>query len=216
MIQKIKGTMDILPNETPLFRYIEGVMREEAEKYGYGEAESILNEWNYVRGWLDEFVYSIEQIISIKGACFFSACMAAAQNNPDIDMLMYYDARMGAFNGLFDYYTMRPLKGYYPYYLFANLYDLGSQAYSSSDDEDVYVVAAKNGEKKAVMITYYAENDNKWEKYINIDFGTNDFDGKQILITDKDSTLGAYAGATIKDGKVTLFVQRNTIIYIEE
>ena len=37
MIQKIKGTMDILPNETPLFRYIEGVMREEAEKYGYGE-----------------------------------------------------------------------------------------------------------------------------------------------------------------------------------
>jgi len=29
--------MDILPDETPLFRYIEGVMREEAEKYGYGE-----------------------------------------------------------------------------------------------------------------------------------------------------------------------------------
>ncbi len=37
MIQKIKGTMDILPAETPLFRYIESVMREEAEKYGYGE-----------------------------------------------------------------------------------------------------------------------------------------------------------------------------------
>ena len=37
MIQKIKGTMDIMPDETPLFRYIEGVMREEAEKYGYGE-----------------------------------------------------------------------------------------------------------------------------------------------------------------------------------
>ena len=29
--------MDILPAETPLFRYIEGVMRDEAEKYGYGE-----------------------------------------------------------------------------------------------------------------------------------------------------------------------------------
>lgn len=37
MIKKIKGTMDILPDETPLFRYIEGIMREEAEKYGYGE-----------------------------------------------------------------------------------------------------------------------------------------------------------------------------------
>lgn len=37
MIQKIKGTMDILPKETPLWRHIEGIMREEAEKYGYGE-----------------------------------------------------------------------------------------------------------------------------------------------------------------------------------
>ncbi|MBP3437297.1 MAG: histidine--tRNA ligase [Clostridia bacterium] len=37
MIQKIKGTMDILPDETPLFRYIEGIMREEAEKCGFGE-----------------------------------------------------------------------------------------------------------------------------------------------------------------------------------
>ena len=187
------------------------------EKYGYGNAESILNEWNYVRGWLDEFVYSIEQIISIKGACFFSACMAAAQNNPDIDMMMNYDARMGAFNGLFDYYTMRPLKGYYPFYLYANLYELGNQAYAESDDEDVYVVAAKNdNNKKALMVTYYAENDNKWEKYITIDLGTNDFDGKKILITDKNQTLGTYAGNVIENGKVTLFVNRNTIIYIEE
>ncbi|MBE6656041.1 MAG: histidine--tRNA ligase [Ruminococcaceae bacterium] len=37
MIQKIKGTMDILPDKTPLFRHIEGIMREEAEKYGFGE-----------------------------------------------------------------------------------------------------------------------------------------------------------------------------------
>ncbi len=37
MIQKIKGTMDILPDKTPLFRYIEGIMREEAGRYGFGE-----------------------------------------------------------------------------------------------------------------------------------------------------------------------------------
>ncbi len=37
MIQKIKGTMDILPDKTPLFRYIEEIMREEAQKYGFGE-----------------------------------------------------------------------------------------------------------------------------------------------------------------------------------
>ncbi|MBO4355864.1 MAG: hypothetical protein J5850_03305, partial [Clostridia bacterium] len=31
------------------------------DKYGYGNAENILNEWNYVRGWLkDDFRYSIK------------------------------------------------------------------------------------------------------------------------------------------------------------
>jgi histidyl-tRNA synthetase len=52
MIQRIKGTMDILPDETPLFRYIEGVMREEAEKYGYGEIRTptIENTELFVRG----------------------------------------------------------------------------------------------------------------------------------------------------------------------
>ncbi len=37
MIKRIKGTMDIMPEHTPLFRYIEGVMREEAENFGFGE-----------------------------------------------------------------------------------------------------------------------------------------------------------------------------------
>jgi histidyl-tRNA synthetase len=37
MIRKIKGTMDILPEDASLFQYIEGVMREEAERYGFGE-----------------------------------------------------------------------------------------------------------------------------------------------------------------------------------
>ncbi|MBO7292454.1 MAG: histidine--tRNA ligase [Clostridia bacterium] len=36
-MQKIRGTMDILPDETPLFRRIEGIVREEAERYGFGE-----------------------------------------------------------------------------------------------------------------------------------------------------------------------------------
>ncbi len=37
MIKKLKGTMDIFPEQTPLFRKIEAIVREEAEHYGYGE-----------------------------------------------------------------------------------------------------------------------------------------------------------------------------------
>ena len=99
--------------------------------------------------------------------------------------------------------------------MFANLYELGSQAYSSSDDEDVYVVGASNKDKKAAIITYYAENDNKWEKYINVDLGTSEFDGAKILVVDENKTLNEYTRDKIKDGKVRLFVQRNSVIYIE-
>lgn len=191
---------------------VRGIM----DKNGYTNAEAILNEWNYVRGWVDEFVYSIEQIIGMKGAAFASACMLLCQSNPAIDMLMYYDARPTAFNGLFDMYVYRPLKGYYAFYTFANLYDLQNQVFSSSDDDDVYVVGAKNDDKFAAVITYYAENDNKWEKYIDIDFGTDKVDGAKILITDKNSTMTEYTKAKIENGRVRLFVERNTIIYIEK
>lgn len=52
MIHRIKGTMDILPEQTPLFRYIEGIMREEAERYGFGEIRTPMfeNTELFVRG----------------------------------------------------------------------------------------------------------------------------------------------------------------------
>ena len=42
-------------------------IREMLDKNGYTDTENILNEWNYLRDWTDNFVYSIEQIIGIKG-----------------------------------------------------------------------------------------------------------------------------------------------------
>ena len=52
MIQRIKGTMDILPEEAALFRKIEGIVREESERYGFGEIRipTIENTELFVRG----------------------------------------------------------------------------------------------------------------------------------------------------------------------
>ena len=186
-----------------------------AKRYGYGDAESILNEWNYVRGWGDEFVYSIETMISIKGACFTSACMAAAQKNPNIDMLMYYDARPCAMNGLFDFYTMRPLKGYYPFYIYANLYEMGNQVKSVSDDKDIYVVSAKNGDKAGIMITYYSEDDGNTPKFVTVNVNGHDFSNAKIYITDVNQTMGENLVNKFDNGKITLRLERNSIVYIE-
>ena len=187
-----------------------------AKRYGYGDAESILNEWNYVRGWGDEFVYSIETMIGMKGASFTAACMSEAQKNPNIDMLMYYDARPCAMNGMFDFYTMRPLKGYYPFYIYANLYEMGNQVKSASDDKDIYVVSAKSKDKAGIMITYYSEDDGNAHKLVTVNVDGYDFSGAKIYVTDINQTICENLVDKFVDGKITLRLERNSIVYIEK
>lgn len=190
-------------------------IRKLMEKYGYGKAESIMNEWNYVRCWSKEFVYSIKQIIGMKGAAFTAAVMSALQNNPDVDMLMYYDARPTAFNGLWDMYTYEELKGYYPFYIFANLYELGTQVENVSDDENLYVVAAKNGEKVAAMVTYYAENDNENSKIVEINVDGYDMSNAKFYLVDESHKFTPITSVAFENGKLAMRMERNTILYIE-
>jgi hypothetical protein len=142
-------------------------------KNGYGDAESILNEWNYVQGWTgDVFNYTIEQIIGLKGAAFTLAVMCLSQKSDIIDMLMYYDARPCAFNGLFDIYTYRRLKGYYPFLWYGKFYDLEYEVRSECDPEDIYTLSGVDKDGKTLtVVTYYTNDDNAPDKTVNIDFG---------------------------------------------
>lgn len=145
-------------------------VRQLLDENGYQETENILNEWNYVRNWTDQWVYSIEQIIGMKGAAYTAACMCAAQQS-SIDMLMYYDARLDtAMNGMFNLYTLRPLKGYYPFKMFNTLYRMGVSVQCETDSEDVYAVAAKDEKgNSSVMLCYYSDDDAAEEKSIHIE-----------------------------------------------
>lgn len=126
------------------------------KKYGYGDTETILNEWNYVRDWNDPEEY-ITAIHGMKGAAYVAATMCCVQNSGNLDMLMYYDCRQGTvWNGMFDFYTLRPLKGYYPFKMFSTLYTLGNQTKCDSDDNDIIATSAKDNDSCAVMISYFA------------------------------------------------------------
>ncbi len=142
------------------------------KKYGYGDTETILNEWNYVRDWGDPQEY-IQAIHGMKGAAFVAATMCAVQNGGNLDMLMYYDCRQRTpWNGMFDFYTLKPLKGYYPFKMFSTLYKLGTQVRSECDDGDVIVTSATDGNTCATMITYYALDEDKAEaKTVKINTG---------------------------------------------
>ena len=159
-------------------------VRELLDKYGYTDTQSILNEWNYVRGWTEEFVYSIESIHTHKGAAFISAVISEAQKHP-IDMLMYYDTRQSIFNGAFDYYTLRPLKGYYPLKWFGELYSFGKEIRATTEDDGVYSIGGVNECGKVMaIITHYSENDEKCDTSLKIDFGKDsEFD---VYLVDKD------------------------------
>lgn len=129
------------------------------DKYGYGNAESICNEWNYVKDWTDHFNYSIQQIIGIKGAAFTASTMINAHAT-SMYMMMYYDARPCGFNGLFNYYTHQPLKGYYPFVMWSKLRELGTEVKIENTSENVAAIAAKGVDDKcAIMLSYFCEDD---------------------------------------------------------
>ncbi len=132
--------------------------RELFDKHGFEKTESILDEWNYVKGWAGEdWIYSLRTEKNMKGAAFIASCMLACQYAP-LDMLMYYDARPCGMNGLFstDIVSDR-LKGYYTLLMFNSLYKLGECVRVDTGIDGVYAVAAKNGEKSAIMLSYYKD-----------------------------------------------------------
>lgn len=159
------------------------IVREKLDKYGYTDTLSILDEWNYIYGWAGkDFIYSINSIKGIKGASFVQATMSLCQYIP-VDILMYYDARPSSFNGMFktDTPTVK-LKGYYPFYNFNKLYNLGESCFVESDDQDVFACAATNGEKGALLLTYFNNDDKSPSKNVRLKFNKSS-QNKQSKVT---------------------------------
>ncbi len=178
---------------------------------GYGDAESILNEWNYVKGWTEQFVYSIKSIIGIKGAAFTMSCITESQKSDCIDMLMYYDTRPSAFCGAFDYYTYEKNKGYYPLFWYGKFYDLARELRCENEPERIYTLCGedKNG-KIMCIVTNYCDDDEAPNKEITLDFGK---DGEyEIYLLDGD-----HDGELVKTTKELTFDMKNqSCILIKE
>ena len=136
-------------------------IREMMRKYGYGNAESILNEWNYVKDWNSSYHYSITQLAGQKGGALVAAGMIACQYAP-VDMLMYYDAKPDAhFNGMFDKTTLRPLPAYYAIYAWGQFAKCSTAVKASADVPDIYAAAARgDGGKRMLFLARYADDEN--------------------------------------------------------
>ena len=144
------------------------------EKYGYGDLESILNEWNYIKDWCDNFIYSVKSIIGMKGAAFTAACIAESQKCEGIDMLMYYDTRPSPFCGVFDFYTYERFKCYYTLMWYGKFYDMEKELRCENEPENIYTICGMDKDGKILcMLINYSDNDNSKAKEIELDFGRN-------------------------------------------
>ena len=168
-------------------------LKEYLVRYGYENAESILNEWNYVKGWREEFQETIMAIHGIRGAIFTMACICAAQNS-SIDMLMYYDTRPSAFNGVFDFYSYDKLKGYYPLFWYGKFYDMEKEIPAENSLENIYSLCGVDASGKVLaVVTYYTPEDGKEAREITLDFGKEGRYEVYLLDEEHDATL---AGVT--------------------
>ncbi len=143
--------------------------RAQADEYFGKDAETILNEYNYIKGWSgEEWSYSLKSERGLKGASFNCAAMAAAQNSGLLDMLMYYDARPCGMNGMFETETYALRKTYFTVSAFSELSELGIQTESESKD-DIYCVSARDSEGNgAMLVTYYNDDDSSEAKRVKL------------------------------------------------
>lgn len=172
------------------------------QKYGYGDIESIYDEWNYVYTWKTGLIQkSIDLHTSALCAAFVSSVMTVLQKGRT-DKSMYYDVQLNMknWNGVFrkgemtthgEPYVITPEKPYYALKSWGMLKDLGNEVYCESDDDDVFVVAASDNKTLRVLITYYNDDEGLGRSApakdsIKIDLGGLSYKNAEVRIVDDD------------------------------
>ena len=212
------------------------------DKYGFEKAESILNEWNYVKGWTDDWVYSLETEsgrFNQKAAAFIASTMIECQSVP-LDLLMFYDARFNtSMNSLFNLTTLWPMKGYYPFYAWAKLRDCGTQVAcsvsegrgkeSTANTGTVFkseigkpvgsfrAVAAKGKDGSGALILARYSNDNNVTEtaYVTVKVPGVALEKTRCHLTDAVRTYTEVPLDIQADGSAILRIQPNSFAIIE-
>ena len=161
--------------------------------YGFDSVPDFLNEWNAER-------MSVRNRCLPRSAANTLGVLLGSQRN-EVAMLNYYDGGIGpsVYKGMFNPDTFYPYKTYYAFKSFNEAYKLGYEAESLSDDEDVYVLGARNEEKAVILIA------NTTGEPLILDFDVNgaDIDKGAVLMTDEEY-LYTYIGEIVKNGKLKI------------
>ncbi len=127
-------------------------VRRRLDEAGFRNTETSCNEWNR----------EATNAGTFRHAAKLAAVMLIFQKTP-LDSAMFYDARCGGGNypsGMFNSMTKRPHPAYYSFIAFNELYSLRNEVeIDGTLDNDVYAVAASDGERGAIVITNISDKE---------------------------------------------------------
>lgn len=153
-------------------------------EYGLNDVESILDEWNTNSPWNTE--HEMIDRASAKAAADVCEMMCRMQAEA-VDICCYYDASWGVSNwgGMFHPYTGKPLKTYYSFKAFNELYMLKQSVKCNMEcDGSLFAVSAVDGNICRAVITNTSQRNEMLE--INMDTA---YKFSKIIITDSNKTF---------------------------
>ena len=139
-------------------------------EYGYGDVESILDEWNLMYRWgpRENQRHAYPAMKDHRGAAFYASVFCGLQEHSDVAAGAYFEADVvKEFCGIFDvdgmciggltkgeeyFATVKPTKGFYAFKRFNTLYRLGEQVALTCDEERLYATAAAGADGVGTMI----------------------------------------------------------------
>ncbi len=93
------------------------------------------------------------------------------------------------FKKIFNPLTHGVFKAYYAFLVFGQMYDMGEQCLSQTDDEKIYVMAARGNGKKGFAIV----NHSKLEKTVSLSLLGADLSHSKVIATDDEHTFDEIA-----------------------
>ena len=148
------------------------IVRNMLTEYGYGEVESILDEWNLMYSWdANGQTESYRAMKDERGASFYAGVLCSLQEQGDLSAATNFEADVvkefcGIFNvkkmciggllangGKGKFAELEPTKSFYAFKSFNLLYRMQNCVATSCDDPDVFATAAANEEENGVLIS---------------------------------------------------------------
>ena len=117
----------------------------------------------------------------MKHAALTAAVLTIFQDEP-VDTAMFYDGRLGPskYGGLFDPLNWGPLKSYYPFKAFGELYKLGTSVKVDVEDGcGIYCSAATDGKTSKLMVVNPTDN----AVSLELDLNSNIIDCRVLDVT---------------------------------